>query len=548
MTPTASAGISDRLLSDAHRLLRAGQYSDAAELYQKFLQAHPRHFEACHALGVTCFQSGQFDRAQYVLAEALRLHPLSFESLSLRGLALLHLRRPREALACFDQALSLKPDSIDTISNRGIAHLELQHFDQALAAFNAVFAIDPNHGVSWSNRGNTLVALRRFGEAVESYDRALATRRDFIQARANRKYALGMTYFEKGEFDRAQSTLDEAVQLNPLLLDALCVRGVALLRLRRRQEALGCFDRALAVNPNFLEALSNRATAYLELERLDEALAGFDAALAIASDHAFSLNNRGNVLMKLKRYEEALASYDKALALHPDFSEAKVNRTWVLFLMRTMSRCPPESIRGIFDEYASFYDTSMLDTLGYRGHLHLRNLAQRVLPQGTHALRILDLGSGTGLVGEAFKGFAQDGRLEGVDISPRMLEKARERGVYDELLLGDIEAFLAEPGRPYDLILAADTMIYFGDLEPAFSGVMQRLAPGGFYLFTVEAMAGTGWEQTEANRFRHSEAYLREQAARRGFAFVELIQCQIRREHNQPVPGFAIALRKPPAS
>jgi predicted TPR repeat methyltransferase len=175
----------------------------------------------------------------------------------------------------------------------------------------------------------------------------------------------------------------------------------------------------------------------------------------------------------------------------------------------------------------------------------LRDLADRVLPARERPWRVLDLGCGTGLVGEAFRGLARGGRIDGIDLAPRMIEAARSRGVYDDLTLGDIESILAAPGRSYDLILAADTMIYLGDLANVFSGVARRLEQGGFYLFAVESMVGSGWEQSPMNRFRHSEAYLREEAARAGLEFVDMIERPLRQEALQPVGGFAVALRKP---
>jgi len=536
---------SEQLLHDAEQLRRAGRISEAARLYQQVLLTDPERFEPHQALGMLCLKTGQFDRAQHFFGEALRLNPLSLDGFCGRGMALLHLQRHHEALACFDKALSLRPESVEALSNRALACLELQRFDEALASFDAVFAIDAKHAISWSNRGNVLVAMRRFDDAVASYDHALSIRPDFPEARDNRKYALGMSYFEKGQFDRAQYVLDEAVRLNPLLLDGLCIRGIALLRLKRHIEALACFERALAAKPDFVEALSNRATAYLELNRIEEALAGFDAALAVDSCHALSWNNRGNALTAIKLYEEAVASYDKALAIQPEFPEAKDNRVNALFALGRMSRCPPAYMRALFDDYSSYYDAAMVEGLGYRGHLHLRTLAERVLPRLAPPWHILDLGSGTGLVGEAFADLAQDGRLDGIDLSPRMIEAARARGIYDDLILGDLETVLAEPGRTYDLILAADTMVYFGDLYPTLEGIIKRLEHGGFCIFAVEAMAGQGWEQTPVNRFRHSEAYLRAESARAGLDFVAIMECLIRREVNEPVAGFAVALRKP---
>ena len=300
----------------------------------------------------------------------------------------------------------------------------------------------------------------------------------------------------------------------------------------------------MSAKPDFIEARSNRATTLLELKRLDEALIEFDAVLAINSGHANSWNNRGNVLMGMKRYEDALASYDEALLIQPNFPDAADNRANALFALHRMQRCPPSFVRALFDNYSTNYDTAMVEELAYRGHFHLRSLAERVLPRSRPPWRILDLGSGTGLVGDAFKDLARGGRLDGIDISPRMIEAARRRGLYDDLVLGDLETILAEPGRIYDLILAADTMIYFGNLSPTFAGVVERLAPDGFYLFAVESIPGEGWEQMPVNRFRHSEAYLRAVAARAGLNFIDIVPCLLRYEKGVPVAGFAVALQK----
>ena len=305
------------------------------------------------------------------------------------------------------------------------------------------------------------------------------------------------------------------------------------------------FDRALALKPEFLDALSSRATALLELNRTAEAAAGFDAALALDPSHAISWNNRGNALAAMKRFDEAILCYERALALAPDLPQAVENRDNALFELKRANRCPPGYMRNLFDNFAPHYDRTMLEKLGYRAHLDLRALANRVLPRERPPRRVLDLGCGTGLVGEAFKDLAAGGRLDGIDIAPRMIEAARARGIYDDLILGDIETVLPALAPRYDLILAADTMIYIGDLSATFKGVATRLEAGGFYLFAVESKEADGWEQTPMHRFRHSESYLRSLAHQAGLDFVDIMDCKLRNEASAPVPGFAVALQKP---
>jgi len=158
-------------------------------------------------------------------------------------------------------------------------------------------------------------------------------------------------------------------------------------------------------------------------------------------------------------------------------------------------------------------------------------------------LQVLDLGCGTGLCGAAFRKRAS--RLDGIDLSPAMLAKARERDIYDHLEVADLEAALAAPGPRYDLILAADTLVYLGDLAPALAGVARRLRPQGYFLFTTEAKDGVGFELGPKRRWRHSQAYIREQAAKAGLSIAGLVAASPRTEANRPVPGFAAALAVP---
>ncbi len=251
------------------------------------------------------------------------------------------------------------------------------------------------------------------------------------------------------------------------------------------------------------------------------------------------------MLERLQRYEEATASFEKALALDPDLPAARDNRDAALLELKRLKRCPPGYLQDLFDRFSSDYDRKMVEELGYRAHIHLRTLADRLQLTGETGKRILDLGSGTGLVAVQFTDIAKGGAIDGVDLSPRMIEAAQSRGIYRDLILGDIETVLSSFERTYDLILAADTMIYLGDLSVTFSGVFKRLVAGGHYLFAVEYLSGTGWEQTETRRFRHSDSYLHEAARHAGLTVITSAPCVLRREQNEPVAGLAVALRKP---
>jgi predicted TPR repeat methyltransferase len=357
----------------------------------------------------------------------------------------------------------------------------------------------------------------RFAEAAYPYREILAQ----YPQNAEILNLLGTVAAQRNNSSAAIELIDQAIKFEPNNSGFFANRGNVLQQLKRFEDALASYDRALAIKPDYALVLFGRGNVLHQLKRFEDAIASYDRALAIKPDELV-LMNRGNVLHQLKRFEDAIASYDRALAIKPDLAPAAINREMALLALGRLTRHPALATRALFDEVASDYD-KIMETLGYRGHIHMRTLADRVLPRLTRPSRILDLGTGTGLVGDAFKDLAVGGRFDGIDLSPRMIDMARARGIYDDLIVGDVETVLAQAGPSYDLILSADTMVYLGDLTPTFSGVVQRLMPSGFYVFTCESKLGEGWEQTPANRFRHSEAYLRGEAAHAGLEFAGIV-------------------------
>jgi predicted TPR repeat methyltransferase len=254
----------------------------------------------------------------------------------------------------------------------------------------------------------------------------------------------------------------------------------------------------------------------------------------------------GEALLAAEALPTAIAELQRALRLDPNLPRARelIAIAWLKAgeasagRIKTASRSDAGYVRHLFDQFSADYDARMIGQLSYAAPQILLDLASMVMP-GRENLSVLDLGCGTGLAGLAFRPLAA--RLDGVDLSPAMIEKARARGIYNDLMVGDLESALAAPGPAYDLILAADTLVYLGDLACVFEGVRKRLAPEGYFLFTTEA-ASEGFELGPKRRWRHSDAYLRAAAQSAGLAVAGLVAAAPRHEANQPVDGFAVAL------
>ncbi len=196
---------------------------------------------------------------------------------------------------------------------------------------------------------------------------------------------------------------------------------------------------------------------------------------------------------------------------------------------------PAALVSRHFDLYADF-DEHLLERLHYRGHLLLAEAIARASPARCE-LRILDLGCGTGLLGQAAQ--ARAAWLGGVDLAAEMVERARARAIYHQLAVGDAIAALAGGSEPLDVVAAAELCPYLGDLAPLLAGARARLGPGGIVALTCEAgPAGSAWTLSGSRRYRHASDYLRATLERHGFAIAELSQAPLRQEKGQPAMGF----------
>jgi predicted TPR repeat methyltransferase len=207
------------------------------------------------------------------------------------------------------------------------------------------------------------------------------------------------------------------------------------------------------------------------------------------------------------------------------------------------SAMPPGYVRALFDQYAPRFDAA-LESLGYRAPALLRDAVKRCCLQRGRQLRFghaLDLGCGTGLAGALFRPLCD--RLVGVDLSPAMVAKASQKGLYDRLEVADIGAFMAgerASGSRYDLILAADTLPYFGDLTPLLEKAAALLTPDSLLGFTVETHGGEGVVLGEKLRFAHSAPWVQNALGAAGFTADVLEQTSTRDEAGAPVPSLVV--------
>jgi len=492
------------LLQQAVAHHQAGRLAQAQDVYRAVLAEAPHQFDALHLLGVVCRQQGDAALALDLIGQAIAINPAQATAHCNLGAALQDLGRSSEALASYDQALRL----------------------------------NPSYAMAFANRGNALRKLGRAKEAVDSYERALALRSPYPEAACNRAAAL----LDLGQPQAALDGAERALAGQPRYAQALCVRANALYLLRRLRDAVDGYDHALAIDPRMAEAHAGRGMALHKLRRFDEALRSYERALAVRPEHAVTHEHRAATLVALGRQPEAIEAYRAAgriLAAQGGDTKQVDFALAALGVGNAPERAPQEYVKALFDQYAGHFDQHLTEVLDYRTpaaiDAALRSAGVEIGGD------VLDLGCGTGLCAPYLKPAA--GSLAGVDLSDRMLGKARETGLYDRLACADIVAFLAQESAGVDLVVAADVFVYFGDLAEVFAQVARILRPGGAFCFSTETCGGEGFVLQASNRYAHAARYLRALAAAHGFQVALLEASLLRSENGVPIVGQVAVLR-----
>jgi predicted TPR repeat methyltransferase len=285
------------------------------------------------------------------------------------------------------------------------------------------------------------------------------------------------------------------------------------------------------------------ARAYREEGDLAAAIDLLQQALEMAPGFAAGWFDLGDARQQTGEREAAIEAFQKALAADPSDRQGAGLRLKLLNIGgHAMSA---DYVRSVFDQYASKFDAA-LASLSYSAPQMLLEAVSSVCVEQKRPMQLgtlLDLGCGTGLSGEAFRPFVE--WMEGVDLSPGMIEQARRKNLYDRLDTGDLTESLDAHRRAdarFNLIVAADVFVYCADLTLIATMAADLLADGGLFAFTVETHEGGGVVLGPKLRYAHGERHVRDALAAAGLTVSRLQPVSTRMEAGAPVPGLLIVV------
>jgi len=343
-----------------------------------------------------------------------------------------------------------------------------------------------------------------------------------------------------GKPGEAVEAYRQVIELAPDSAETWNNLGVAHKALRDLPEAERCCRRAVELSPEFADAHHNLGNVLNHRRRPEEAAACFRTAIDLRPYDGDSYRHLGMALYSVGKIEEAEAVFRQWVGFDPE-NEVACHLLAGCTGEDVPTRASDHFVKEIFDKFASSFDMK-LEELDYRAPKLVTDALAEELGSAAEDLDVLDAGCGTGLAGPMLKPYAA--RLTGVDLSPRMLDNARGRGLYDELAEAELTAWLEERTDSFDVIVSIDTLVYFGALEDVARASAAALRQGGRLAFTVErhdeSEGGAGFRLNPHGRYSHSESYVRRVLGEAGLTVRSLTISDLRREAENAVSGLVV--------
>lgn len=345
------------------------------------------------------------------------------------------------------------------------------------------------------------------------------------------------------EAERAARAITERLPQHPFGWKAL---GAIIKAQKRALEALPIQQQAAKLSPQDPEAFNNLGGTLEELGHTAHAETCYRHALDAKADFLPALDNLFELLNRQKRWDDLTPIAERRLQHRPD--DGHLQHLVAMLTGKQTDSAPKAYVEGLFNDYANEFDHHLQHTLKYHVPQDLAALVQQHASQAG-GWRVLDLGCGTGLVGEALA--PQSSELIGVDLADKMLEKARSRQIYQELVQDEVVHYMTQAANErFDVITSADVFIYVGRLDEVMAEARRLLPAGGLLAFSIETCApendteGRGYRLLSSGRYAHTLDYVQRLGQAHGFTPLAAVDTVLRTENEQPLAGQLVVWQR----
>jgi predicted TPR repeat methyltransferase len=416
---------------------------------------------------------------------------------------------------------------------------------QAMAAYKKILRIAPNQADAWHYLGLAYYQSGKVELAINHIKRAIV----FVPSYSDALNNLANIHKELGDPQQAYAYYQQVLELNPKHANALINIAVVLRETKQTHEALGYVKHALDLVPNHPVAQHNLANIYTDLREFHLASIAYQRAMQLDPVNQHSQRSYAHVLRELGRTSEAIQVLKTIVKQNP--GDAIAEHMLASYTGTNIpSRATDQYIKQTFDAFSVNFDLSLAQ-LKYQAPQLVAEKVMALINQPSDEeqrdkLSILDIGCGTGLCGQYLRPAVE--KLVGVDLSAKMLVKARQLNIYDELHESELCTHMQTTPEGFSGVICADTLVYFGDLAPAFAAVYRVLQAQGLFVFTIEQHRGDSANQNytlqKNGRYSHQLSYVKTTLLAANLKIISTEDIIPRYENGEAVDGALLVVRK----
>lgn len=189
-------------------MMSEGEFREAAELFQKVVEADPSNFGAWNDLGLCLMKLNEPDEALNAFEKSIEVNPeFSHGWLQKGNLLLTEKGEIDEALKCYEKAAELKPELLQAWQNLGNTHLKKGNYEEAIDCFDKAVELNDEYYMAWLSKSQALHAVGESEEAEKCLKKAYDLNPGYVQRFLSSKIG-GGTFIEgsgmraKGDEDR----------------------------------------------------------------------------------------------------------------------------------------------------------------------------------------------------------------------------------------------------------------------------------------------------------------------------------------------------------
>jgi tetratricopeptide (TPR) repeat protein len=294
--------------------------ANAQKYLEKVVQLKPDTVEAQALLAGVFAKQRNYEAAVGAYQKVIGLDPNRTSAHLSLGDIYTRMQRWSDAAGALEKAVSLDASQKEAFFQLGTAYEEMREFAKAADAYDRFLKLNPeNAWMGYLRLGSCRMELQQYERAVLALEEAQKAQPRDLKV----NYSLAQAYKMAQQFDKAETTLQNLAELNPVDASTYYSDIVKMYdESGQNDKAIGAARKVIELNPDSEMAVYNLAIMFQKLERYEEAIAAFQQALTIKPDYDVAYYNIGSCYLNLKMYKESIEAFKNYVALVPDNADA----------------------------------------------------------------------------------------------------------------------------------------------------------------------------------------------------------------------------------